>query len=523
VTQLQVCRTQLPEIESEIVVRRHLAVADRALIQLATSVVRGDPIKSLVELITNSDDSYRRMGSKNDSSYGRIIVTLDRRENSLTVLDFAEGMSASSIDECVGTYGCDVSGFNTGHSVRGFYGRGLKEAILGLGSGNVRSIKDGILNACHLNEDGLYLRGEGRRASLSDYLGLGIPHGKNGTRVQVLVTKIRKMPGVGWIGYALSNHWALRDIMQSPRRRVILTDGQRSEILGYRPPSGKLVLRKHRVPVPGFKATLDLNVYMADKPLSQEGYTRNGGILIRSKSAIHESTLFRFDYSPYGARIFGDGLDQHHPFTKTLRKVMENELQPIIDREMASQEARAKGMGEDLRKRLGNVLWEINKLAIRLMKSSMRYDRQASPHEEKDRANSNSEERLHNAEKSTENCPILFKGIRLNSYQDPRIRVCLDKGTGIINIATRAPSVAMYYADNQESKEFLTLMAELISDTVFLELAKTISSKDGSDSVSETFTSLKNKYAHFIHKSMQSESQTVVVRSSIRDWVKRLK
>jgi hypothetical protein len=537
VTGLQVYHVQGSETEPRRVVCRHLAVADRALIQLATSVVRGDPIKSLVELVTNSDDSYRRMGSKNDASYGRIIVTLDRRSNSFSVLDFAEGLSVSNMDECVGTYGNDVSGFNSGYSVRGFYGRGLKEAILGLGSGEVRSIKDGFLNECFLNENGLYIRYHQRRAALSDYLDVGIPHGKNGTRVQVVITKIKRMPGLGWIGYALSNHWALRDIMQSPRRRVILTDGQKSNILSYVPPKGKLVLRKQRVSVPGYKATFDITVYMAERPLSQEGYTRNGGILIRGRNAIHESTLFKFDYSPYGACLFGDvrcdfieelmskgelvindkrdGLDQHHPFTKTLRKVIENELQPIIDREMASQERQAKGMGEDLRRRLSNVLWEINKLAIRLMRGSAGYNR-AICHREQDGSKPSSETDSRKMT-SADIYPILFRGIRLNSYQDPRVRVCLDKGTGIINIATKAPSVAMYYAENQDSKEFLTLIAELISDTVFLELARTLSSKTGSDNVSETYSALKNKYAHFIHKSMQSDMQTVMVKPSIGD------
>jgi len=541
---LQTCQLQGPTAESQIAVRRHLAVADRALIQLATSVVRGDPVKSLVELITNSDDSYRRIGSRNDPSFGRIVVTFNRRMNGFIVLDFAEGMSVDSMDECVGTYGSDASGFRTGCSVRGFYGRGLKEAILGLGSGSVLSIKDGFLNQCSLNEDGLYTRHEQTRATLSDYLELGISLGKNGTSVQVLITKIKRMPGWGWIAYALSNHWSLRDIMQSPQRRVILTDGLKSEILSYKNPLGTLVLSRQRLPIPGFKATLDLNVYMAERPLSQEGYTRNGGILIRSRNAIHESTLFKFDYSPYAVRLFGearcdfieelmskgelvindkrDGLDPHHPFTKILRKVIENELQPIIEREMASHETPAKGIGEDLRRRLTNVLWEINRLSFRLMKSSTRYER-AGTRDEQSRSGSGSEIRPRKVDVDVEKYPILFRGIRLNSYQDPKVRVCLDKGTGIINIATKAPSVAMYYAENQESKEFLTLIAELISDAVFLELAKTITTRDGSEALSETYSSLKSRYSHLIHKTMNIETEAVMIRPSIAGLIRPLK
>jgi hypothetical protein len=506
-------------------------VTERAVLQLASSVVRGDPIKSIVELITNSDDSYRRMASKSDSSYGRIIISIDRKENSFTVSDFAEGMSGETMDECVGTYGNDTSGIRVGQSVRGFYGRGLKEAILGLGKGQVRSIKDDRLYDCSLSEDGTYTRHQERPASPEDYLQLGVPHGRNGTRVQITVLQIKRIPPYTWINYALSNHCCLRDIMQSARRRVILADGIRNEILSYTTPSGKLVISRHDLVIPGFNVSLDLKVQMADKPLSQDGYTRDGGLLIRSRNAIHDSTLFKFEYNPYASRIFGevrcdaiedfmlrgdlvindkrDGLDPHHQFTKALRKVVEEELQPIIDHETTSQTAESRGINADLRRRLTNVLWEINKLAIRLMKPTP--TRKASPrHEVNEAVKSKDTPRCE--EKKEQGYPILFKGIRLNSYQDPKVRVRLDKDTGIINIAKRAPSVAMYYSDNQEAKEFLTLVAELISDAVFLELAETVTKNYGSEGVSETYSDLKNKYSHLIHRCMQSDGNGGMIK-----------
>lgn len=547
VTLMAILQTQLPSLNSsvprkETVVRRRLRVADRTLIQLATSVVRGDPIKSLVELITNSDDSYRRKEHLNETSHGRTIVTLDYQCNSITALDFAEGIEAKSMDECVGTYGAEMSGFGKGCFVRGFYGRGLKEAILGLGSGIIMSIKDGYYNECRLREDGLYLRRERRRASLSDYLDLGIPYGRSGTKILILFSKTRKMPRFEWIKYALINHTSLRDIMQSPHRRVILTDGQRSEILMYTPPPGKLVLQKKTVPIPGFDSTLDLTVYMSDRPLSQEGYTREGGLLIRSKSAVHDATLFKFDYSPYAARLFGevrcdyvdelmakgelvvndkrDGLDLHHPFTKALRKVVEAELQPLVDRDMALHEKETL-VSEDLRRRFDNVLWEVNRLAVRLMRDNVRYGR---PPVGVDRANcdSTSREKSDVSEPRTPKkgatqpmSPIFFRGIRLNPYQDPRVRVYFDTTTRMINIATRAPSVAMYYGQSLESKEFLTLIAELVSDIVCFELATTISGNGKSELMPEIFNSLKNKYAHVIHKIMRAEAQAEIERGPL--------
>jgi hypothetical protein len=514
-----------PELMPGFAVSRQLRVTDRAIIQLANSVVRGDPIKSLVELITNSDDSYRRMGSSGETSFGRIVVSFNEQRNTMTVLDFAEGMDVLTMDECVGTYGSEMSGFTRGYSVRGFYGRGLKEAVLGLGSGTVQSIKRGYYHECALYENGFYVRKDQRRASLSDYIELGIPYAMNGTRITINISKIKRLPSLGWLSYTLSNHIALRDIMQSQQRRIVLSSGARSEVLSYKPPRGKLILKKSRIPIPGYEATMDLTVYLCDRPLSQEGYTREGGIVIRSRDVIHEATLFKFDYSPYAARLFGevrcdyidelmskgelvvddkrDGLDPHHPFTRSVKKAVESQLEPLVEQEMAAVESEADLYREDLKKRLDTVLYEANRLAFRIMRDSIRYARNdgrgASLQKQKGSRNG------HALSQETPHCQTVFKGIRLSSFQDPRLRVYFDKSSGIINIATKAPSVAMYFHNPEENKELLTLIAELVSDIVFFELATMACDNTGSDQIAQTFNSLKNRYAHLIHKSIQSE------------------
>jgi hypothetical protein len=512
-------------------VSRQLKVTDRAIIQLASSVVRGDPIKSLVELITNSDDSYRRMGSSNETSFGRITISFERQKSTVTVLDFAEGMDAQTMDQCVGTYGSETSGFATGCSVRGFYGRGLKEAILGLGSGSVQSIKHGCYHECALYENGFYVRKEQRRASLFDYIDLGIPYGRNGTKITIMMSKTKRLQTFGWLAYTLSNHIALRDIMQSRQRRILVSDSARSEILSYKPPRGKVVLQKSGIPISGYDATVELTVYLCDRPLSQEGYTRNGGIVIRSRNAIHEATLFKFDYSPYATKLFGevrcdyidelmargelvvgdkrDGLDPHHPFTKALRKAVENQLEAIVEQEMDTSENEANLQGEDLKRRFSVVLYEVNRLAFRMMRDSIRYER--SPEGKASLSHKQSARPGRASSRNGPCFPTVFKGIRLSSVQDPRSRVYFDKSTGIINIATKAPSVAMYFRDPQENKELLTLIAELVSDIVFFELAAMVSENTASEEIACVFNSLKNRYAHLIHKSIQNEAIPSVV------------
>jgi hypothetical protein len=494
-------------------------------------VVRGDPVKSLVELVTNADDSYRRVGFRNDASYGRIIVSLDVSLNWLTVLDFAEGMDAHRMDECIGTYGSDESGFSEGCRVRGFYGRGLKEAILGLGSGIVRSIKDGTVAECTLSEVGLYVRHKHRPTVPADYAELGIPYGRNGTRITILMSKCKRSLNYGWLKYALTNHTALRDIVQSPQRRLILNDGYRSEILTYTPPYGKLLLQRRGIPIPGFEASFDITLYLSPRPLDQDGYTREGGILIRGRNAIHDATLFKYDSDPSATRIFGeirceyieelmargelvvgdkrDGLDAHHPFTRSLRRMVEQELERFVEEERSVQEAGTVLVSEDLTRRLNAALWEANRIAVQLMRNSIRHTR--PPTDLASRSRSLARRLIKRGGKvpwgdGQALSQHLFSGVRLNSRQDPRVRVYLDRSSGVINIATRSPSVAMYYT-HDEYDGFLTLIAELISDIVFYELANHCSNGD-QERQQHLYNVFKNRYAHLIHKSVRKTDPT---------------
>jgi hypothetical protein len=513
---------QAPYSEPVAVVRP-VRVANRALLQLANSVIRGDPVRSLVELITNSDDSYRRMGLRNDASFGRIIVSLDIGSNTLTVLDFAEGIDEDQMDECVGTYGSDASGCDQGYSVRGFYGRGLKEAVVGLGSGVIRSIRDGTYVECLLTESGLYIRHNHRPASPEDFASLGIPYGRNGTKISIVMSKCRRVPNFNWLKYSLTNHTSLRDIVRGHHRRLILTDGYRSEILAYTPPRGKLLLQKTAVPIPGFDATFDISLYMSSRPLDQDGYTREGGVLIRSKNAVHEATLFKYDSNPNAAKIFGeircdyieelmargeliindkrDGLDRHHPFTKSLRRMAEAELEPFVGTEMATLQPGVT-LSDDLKRRLDSALSVANKLAIHLMRNSIRHTRINSLHRDGKAIQRSAEapRRPIGEANGLKLSQLLFSGVKLNSHQDPRVRVYLDRSTGTINIATRSPSVAIYYG-RSEDKGFLTLIAELICDIVFFELAN-ICSDGQSERMYRLYNTFKNKYSHVIHKSV---------------------
>jgi hypothetical protein len=118
---------------------RHVVVR-----QQAQQTIR-NLVDAIVELVTNSDDSYRRLEAGRQSASGKMEISVRRRKAGqwefLEVSDLAEGMDLGRLLTVV-HYGEPASGFQEGRGVRGLFGRGLKEAIIALGEGILRSVKD---------------------------------------------------------------------------------------------------------------------------------------------------------------------------------------------------------------------------------------------------------------------------------------------------------------------------------------------------------------------------------------------
>ena len=62
-----------------IAITRKLEYADRVAVQQADQAIRKDVVRALVELITNSNDSYQRMEDSGTPNEGRIIIELQRK------------------------------------------------------------------------------------------------------------------------------------------------------------------------------------------------------------------------------------------------------------------------------------------------------------------------------------------------------------------------------------------------------------------------------------------------------------
>lgn len=382
-------------------IQRDLKIDKRVVKQLSESAIKKDPVRAIVELITNSDDSYRRMEANGFVTKGDIFIELVRkRKNSCSqyyTIDQAEGFDDKTMDERVGGFGCDTSGLTDGFDVRGYFGRGLKEAILGLGCGKVMSVKDDFIYECELTEEAIYKRkkpvkiGKNERKELVESLGFY----RNGTVITINVTKAGiATPQIDTLQFQLERYFSLRDINSSDKRKVFIIEKNdlgkpkdRSIKLEYKPPIGEAVLSVEKFKIIGFDGVEgELRVFKSKESLTQDGPCREGGILIKSKIAIHDITLFGFENNPYAQKLFGtfkcayidelikkgepvlsdrrEGLDWSYAFCKAIKASIENELKKIVE-DIKNEEEKLRKLieNEKTRQRFRSAIERINDIA----------------------------------------------------------------------------------------------------------------------------------------------------------------
>ncbi|NJC95683.1 MAG: hypothetical protein C3F07_10740 [Anaerolineales bacterium] len=378
---------------------RKLQYADRVALQQADQAIRKDVLRALVEIITNSNDSYSRLEDAGVGVSGEIIIDVWRkRKNSvIRVRDFAEGMDDVHMDRVVGTYGEATSGLKEDKHVRGMWGRGLKDAIFGLGYGYVNSIRDGMLyRSSLLLKDGVptFNLDDPVPATEEDRAKHGIPEG-NGTEIEIIVSRPDvKMPQFDNLRNYLQRHFELRTIMGSPSRLIILrnfagTDRIKDEhVLSYKPPRGEKVLDE-RFEIEGFPASAHLQLLRSKIQLStrgEEGDYADAGLLVISGGTVVSLTMLKFENDPYASFFYGsircdylhdllkndepiltatrDGINWTLPFTRALKQAVEERIEPLvqIEREHALQDEQMK-LDKRLRKKLDKTIRELNVIA----------------------------------------------------------------------------------------------------------------------------------------------------------------
>lgn len=350
-----------------------------------------DVFDGLVELITNSDDSYHRlyrMGKRSQDG-GPILIECQQqrkaRPSTLRVRDRAEGMTLDEMLEKLGTIGA----LRSAEGDRGFMARGARDCTE-LGEMLVESIKDGHYYACKLTPSAQIIPlNDGDKVDDMLTEQLGIRRHESGTVVSLMVEPIHAMPRVSRLARELPWHFALRDIVSedSPTQVLVrnLNDPQAAAgAVVYRQPDAELVADED-FQVQGYpQASARLLMWRASEPFETTGDRRfrRSGLVIKGKRAIHECSLLcsEFENDLHAAHYFGRiecpfidallseydecrakklpfpeqnpkllidpnrqaGLIREHPFTSALFQVPTEKLRSLVakDREAARTELR---------------------------------------------------------------------------------------------------------------------------------------------------------------------------------------
>ena len=135
--------------------------ASRKIKRDINKVFSGNFLKIITEIILNSDDSYKRLErQKNDcDALKEIKIELKRGEKKrITVIDYAEGMSAEDFKRIFTEYGAQHNESEE-KEVRGLFGQGASDVLFyGAQSaklGKIESIKDNMFYTCKfiINEE----------------------------------------------------------------------------------------------------------------------------------------------------------------------------------------------------------------------------------------------------------------------------------------------------------------------------------------------------------------------------------
>src|SRR4030042_5876177 len=126
-----------------------------------------NPLFAIIELVTNSDEAYAKLETQGIKHRGEIIIDIfpHRKISRFTITDYALGLDENDILEKVKKIGGDQSGIAKDQGGRSFFGRGLKEALINFGSGEILSIKNNKLFKASSKD--VELKYEGERNAFS--------------------------------------------------------------------------------------------------------------------------------------------------------------------------------------------------------------------------------------------------------------------------------------------------------------------------------------------------------------------
>jgi hypothetical protein len=369
-------------------VSRRIELTERGFRQDAQAAMKGDVMRALVELITNSDDALRHVGHT-----GNIRIWAEHARsgghNRIIVQDDGPGMTHEQMEE-----GLLKRGNRTSDSqARGFWGFGAKD-VSAFGYTDFQAITNDeqysrmvIHKTGSVDDWGSVAANPIARAELS--------MAKTGMRVTLHVQRPIAVPKHKTLIDRLRRHVQLRDILG--RQTVTLSDLSNVErtptVLRYQPPDWIEQKLDERFTVPAYpNAEAHLVIYRCESRLPDERTPwRDSGILIAGRNAVHQATYFGLDNrsgalwftgrlecpaiddlqdefdrreeradTPQRSNPFPlltrtrDGLEPTHPFTLALKREVESRLGPLVDEAERDESRQTEVESEDTRRRLND-------------------------------------------------------------------------------------------------------------------------------------------------------------------------
>ena len=373
---------------------KELPINTRIIQELAKGTIK-NLVDGTVELVTNCDDSYRRIEGELKGNSGEIEIYVNRKKGGICeifrIKDFAEGMTKEELENAM-VFAGETSGFASGKSVRGFFGRGLKETIIALGEGSIKSVKNGKVFRTKLWIDKKSKKPQYDDEALNENISTDEP---NGTEVEITITNEKiKIPEFDKFKEQVSRHYALRQINSSQKRKVnlIFEDLKRkikiTETISFQLPTGKKVVDKE-LRMKGYDDLIKITIYESSEALESPRNNPYGraGILIKTKGGTLDNQLFKFENEPAGLYFYGEalcegleerlregeteiidqnrgGLEWRYEYCQALSQTIEEVLEPLIlDKRKTLDRNPEKEVTESTKKMLRNLCNLLNAIA----------------------------------------------------------------------------------------------------------------------------------------------------------------
>jgi len=350
-------------------------VDSRLVARHIRNAIQGNPIRALVELITNSDDSYKIIEQEGATADGRIEVGYDTTDGFFFVRDYAQGMNIKKVRESFENYSKLTSGIDKDKNVRGFFGTGAKDALAGMSEGILHTFHEDEYVQCKMWLDEVnqlhYQFNEGYtkaeclpNGALKATAKIRKLYGIPGNGTYACFKCVDQKPRFNTVHEGIQGNFNFRKIITNKARKITLMDidADRVRRCRFDLPTGDEILNDDFIiPYGTFgDIPIHMSVSRSKNELIQNGEGRTGGLIILDeKGTVLDLTLFKFDNEPLAMHYFGeviigkfrpillseqavlsiarDGLTRRHAFNILLIKEVEARISKLIQEDKSLQ------------------------------------------------------------------------------------------------------------------------------------------------------------------------------------------